>query len=98
MWYAAGVVEAAYKRRGHEAVLSCGDDSHEERPASLHHGGLAADWRTRNLPASTLAFIVSDLKELLEPLGFDVVLEHKPPHLHIEYQPKNGEDWQERVE
>jgi hypothetical protein len=97
MWYASGVIEATYKRHGHAAVLSCGDDSHETRPDSLHHGGLAADYRTRNIPASTLAFIVSDISEALEPLGFDVVLESN--HLHVEYDCKDFEaGWLTRVD
>lgn len=96
MWFASGVVAAMYARRNFSAVLTSGDDSHETRPKSLHHKGEAADYRIRYIPASSLAFIVSDIKDVLEPAGYDVKPEKD--HLHVEYDPKNGEKWLERVE
>jgi len=89
-WYALGVIEVCYRHRGFEVVVTSLADSHENRPASLHNQGLACDIRIRNIPASTLAFIVSDIKEILEPVGYDIVLENN--HIHCEYQPKNGEN------
>lgn len=95
-WYAIGVARTVYSKHGHKLVCTSLNDSHEDRPGSLHNKGLAVDMRTRDIPVSTLAFIVSDLKELLEPEGYDVVEEKN--HIHVEYDPKNGECWQERVD
>lgn len=94
-WHASGVIRAVYKRHGFEFVGTSLNDSHADRLASLHNKGLACDVRTRFIPASTMAFIVSDIKELLEPDGYDIVLEKD--HLHVEYDPKNSENWIEVV-
>ena len=91
--FAAGVVQAVFSGYGQDVILTSGTDSHLNRPTSLHNKGLAADFRTRHIVPATLTLIVDELTKLLDPLGFDVILETTPPHLHVEYQPKAGESW-----
>ncbi len=93
VWFALGVAEALYSLMQKQLVVTSLKDSHGHRPASLHNQGRAADIRTKNLPLSQVEAVYSRLKAILDPMGFDVVLEHDPPHLHLEYDPKNGENW-----
>ena len=99
IWYAIGFTEAVFAKRGLNLVVTCLRDSHETRPTSLHNVGMAFDCRTRNIPDSVLKLACSEIKMFLDPLGYDLVLHLPPevPHLHIEYQPKAGEDWQKEV-
>ena len=59
----------------------------------------AMDIRTDDLPLEVRTRWYGLVKDLLNPLGFDVILESpettgKPPHLHIEYQPHEKTfDW-----
>lgn len=95
--FASGFVSAAFVAIGHaEAVLTSALDSHDNRPASLHNKGLAADYRIRHLTYEQALEIVSFLKLKLDPLGFDTVLESD--HIHVEYDPKPGENLFERTE
>ena len=57
--------------------------------ASLHYTGDAIDLRTRHLDDNEIKAWVNELKAVLGD-DYDVVLESN--HIHIEYQPKN---WQE---
>jgi len=68
-------------------------DGHEDRPKSLHHKGLAVDIRTRNVPLDLRQGLFRAIYSALNPLGFDVVIEANPPHIHIEYDPKDKESW-----
>lgn len=90
-WYALGAAEAVYRQHGHVLTVTSLRDSHETRPASLHNTGMAADTRTRSIPAGTLAAIVRDLKLVLDPQGYDIVLESN--HIHIEFDPKADQVW-----
>lgn len=56
---------------------------------SLHYSGNAFDLRTRHLTDDEKEEITRILKQALGE-NFDVVLETKPPHLHVEYQPKEN--------
>jgi hypothetical protein len=96
-WYAVGVVEGCYVDHGYELTVTSMKDGHENRPHSLHNLGLAFDGRTRNIPQSTLEIIYKQAVARLNPLGYDVILETNPPHLHCEYQPKDGEHWLEQA-
>jgi hypothetical protein len=92
IYYAVGVAETLYRDQGLSLVITSLTDSHEDRPTSLHNVGLAVDFRTRDIQAPVVASIVRNLKVILDPLGYDVVLEAN--HIHVEYQPKLGENWQ----
>lgn len=92
VWFAIGVAVMVYRHAGFEPlVVTSLTDSHAERPKSLHNKGLAVDFRTRNVPRDMLKTLYGSIKNVLDPLGYDVVLE--ADHLHCEYQPKEGESW-----
>lgn len=100
IWYALGVMECIYVKRGFQMVLAYGDDGVHSVPNTLHGQGLAVDLRTRTLPETTVAIMVAEARLILYPLGFDVVNEHDKvdangvpqPHIHVEYDPKPGRD------
>lgn len=95
VWYAIGIAEAIYKVHGARLVVTCITDSHSDKPASLHPKGFAVDMRTRGIAADQVKQILGSLRNILDPLGYDVLLEGDPqPHIHCEYQPKVGENWQ----
>lgn len=94
IWYACGVAEMVYAYKGLLFTVTSLTDGHKDRPKSLHHQGLAVDIRTRHVGAQLLRTIYETIHGVLNPRGFDVVLESD--HLHIEYDPKAGERWQQR--
>lgn len=90
--YAMGVAEVVYlQETGKGLVVTSACDGHSDKPQSLHNMGLAADFRTRQLKPLEVQRVLKKLREWLEPLGFDVVLEKD--HFHVEYDPKGGESW-----
>ena len=68
-------------------VTSGRGDKHGE--GSHHPLGLGLDVRRRGLSLEKVKLMVKDLKKVLGP-DFDVVIEFDPPHIHIEYDPKNA--------
>jgi hypothetical protein len=73
---------------------SLNDSIHKD--GSLHYQGLAVDLRTRDLNhTSTIAWYIR-VRDGLDPLGFDCLLERD--HLHIEYDPKGTENWWQKDE
>ena len=62
---------------------------------SLHFTGNAVDLRKRDIPDSQVQFIFDMLRSRLDWLGFDLVLEGD--HYHVEYDPKQGENWIKEV-
>ena len=86
IWYACGVVESIYRANGLRCVVTSMRDSHEAKPNSLHHQGLAVDVRTRDVPQDLRVQLIQQVRNRLVGLGFDVVPE--TDHLHIEYDPK----------
>ena len=36
-------------------------------------------------------YLCAQVKGCLDSMGFDVILEDKPPHLHVEFDPKGSE-------
>lgn len=90
-WYAIGIAEVVYRDVNLQLVVtSITDGKHKE--GSLHYKGLAFDLRTRDLSETEKQKILFRLKYLLEPQGYDVLIE--ADHIHIEYDPKKGETWQ----
>lgn len=92
VWYAIGVAEVIYRNQGLKLTVTSLTDSHQSKPDSLHNKGLAVDLRTRNVPLGLISIIDHTLRGILDPMGFDVILE--VDHIHIEYDPKPGEIWQ----
>lgn len=93
MYFASGVVEAVFADIGLSPVITSGSDSVHIRQ-SLHDIGQALDYRTKHVPQLTKNFIVKEIKKILDPLGFDIMLEHEGKdneHLHIEFDPKGIE-------
>ena len=89
-YYAIGIAEQIFRSHNHEMVVtSLMDGQHKED--SLHYRGLAFDCRTRDLPIADKASIFTELKAILDNIGYDIVSESA--HLHIEFDPKFGENW-----
>lgn len=91
IWYAIGLAEAVYKTNGLRLVITSLTDG-EHMKDSLHYSGRAVDLRTRNVPTDMLKSLYGSLVNILNPMGYDVILE--ADHLHIEFDPKPGENWQ----
>ena len=55
---------------------------------SKHGEGKALDIRVHNIPTNEWNALLMDIKTALGP-QFDVILEHTPPHFHVEFDPKD---------
>ena len=97
IWFAVGIVDAVYFTMfgRHPVVTSMKDGRH--MVGSLHHwepadpaDAEAVDIRTRDLTPDDIRRLYIQLNKVL-PAGFDVVVETNPPHIHIEWQPKEEE-------
>jgi len=79
------IIEECYRHAVSPAeftfVITCGTDSHEDRPTSLHNAGLAIDIRIWFLSPGQVTQLVTDLQYYLGP-DYDVVAESD--HVHIE--------------
>lgn len=71
-------------------VTSMNDGQH--RAGSLHYAGRAVDIRTHDLALPDAQSFARAVELMVSHLGFDVVLEDAPPHLHVEYDPKPDAD------
>ena len=93
IWYATGVAEQVYHRYGYEfTITSMRDGTHFLK--SKHYSGNAFDCRTRHLSLPTARLIFMELRKLLDPFGFDTVDEMETKsHIHVEFDPKAGEEW-----
>ncbi len=95
IWYALGLVEGIYRINAVKLVVtSLRDGKHKE--GSKHYDGLAVDLRTKNVAIGLLDAVYRSVRNVLEPYGFDVVLEKD--HIHVEYDPKASERWQWEVD
>ncbi len=92
--YAAGVVERFYNLLGIEMILTSARDS-KHSANSLHYTGNAIDVRTNGIPKEVVNRLFDAIKQKLEPQGFDCL--NEGDHLHIEFQPKQGEKFLEIV-
>lgn len=91
MWYAIGYAAAVHAGiTTADTVITSGNDG-EHMEGSLHYAGRAVDLRTQDMSADACMTWARRVRVLLAAQGFDVVLEFRPPHLHIEYDPKPGE-------
>lgn len=66
-------------------ITSVYDGQH--RPDSLHYKHRAIDIRTVHLKPEERESLINFLRRQLGE-DFDVIYEPKPPHIHIEYDPK----------
>lgn len=91
VWFAVGVAYAlrimAYG--GPITITSMHDGQHMN--GSLHYVGQAVDIRTEDMKYTAAAEWARRIAVFLHELGFDVILETAPPHIHIEFDPKPGE-------
>ena len=72
---------------GEELVVTCGlNGVHSAR--SLHYYGKALDFRCRYFAPNVQVVVAHELRDSL-PDAFDVVFEGD--HIHVEYDPKDGE-------
>lgn len=83
IFYALGRAEEIYIDNGQTMVVTSVNDSHENKPLSLHRQDnpkfadnlcRAADLRTNHVPSDIVPMIFRDLVKALNPIGFDVVL------------------------
>lgn len=94
-WFAMGAFEALctlYADR--PLIVTSANDSHADKPQSLHNKGLAFDARTKDLNAEQKAQVFAQAKKILDPLGFDLVFENQNgpnEHIHVEFDPKADE-------
>ncbi len=87
MAYANAAVVEAFRMYGYDCVMTAGVDGKHSR-ASKHYSGCAADYRTRHVNSIHVQSIADKIKAAL-PTDFDVIVELNPPHLHLEYDPKD---------
>jgi len=98
IWYAIGVANALRTFAGLPHVVVCAMKDGKHMRQSLHASGHAVDLRTHDLSPDTTLDWSQRVNAWLNEQGFDVVLEHNPPHLHIEHDPKPGEHfWTEET-
>ena len=84
------IIQNIFHDRGYSCVITCGNDSHEDRPGSLHPSGRALDFRTRHLPMIDKIEVHKAIKEALGE-QWDVLLENvakDSEHIHVEFDPK----------
>jgi|WetSurSiteA1Bulk_404760.scaffolds.fasta_scaffold33823_4 hypothetical protein len=82
------VSEQAFKATGTEMVITSVKDG-VHKVGSKHYEGKAFDLRTKATGLSRR--IAQGVKDLLAPVGYDVILEdvdQDNEHLHVEYDPK----------
>lgn len=86
--YALGVASSLHEQLFHRpaVVTSIHDGVHGEH--SKHYEGNAVDLRTRDLSPALRELWAAGCSKALDKMGFDIVLEHSPDHLHIEWDPK----------
>lgn len=91
IWFALGVAARVHRVLIGNALVVTAMRDGNHMANSLHFLGRAADIRTVDIgPAAAKAFY-QQIWDALHPLGFDVVNETTPPHIHIEYDPKPKE-------
>jgi hypothetical protein len=79
-----------YRAYSYDCTITSANDSRHSAK-SKHYEGCALDFRTKDagmmpIPKHVMDDIVQDIKDALNDIDFDVVLESD--HLHVEYDPK----------
>lgn len=89
MLLGAIIVSHVYADHGLECIITSGSDgTHMHK--SLHYTGLALDFRVRDCPEIERPALVQDLRRALGD-EFDVVWKHGKTHIHVEWDPDEGE-------
>ena len=92
IYFALGVAHAVRSIYAEKPlIVTSANDSHVTK---LHPKGLAFDMRTRDMEQGESDLVLARLKQIVEPLGYDVVDERgklEGPHIHVEYDPKDSE-------
>jgi hypothetical protein len=99
IWYGIGIVAGLKKVLYQRDLVVTALTDGVHNPGSLHPLGKAADLRIKDMTEIEAQQLMRFSKQLLEPLGFDVVFEGgkeatpvtSGAHIHIEFQPKAGE-------
>lgn len=86
--YALGVASALHQMLFHRPAVVTSIDDGTHGPGSKHPNGDAVDLRTNDLPSTHRELWSAACKKQLDKMGFDIVLETAPDHLHIEWDPK----------
>lgn len=88
MWMGIGVIAAVWQRAALQLTLTSLTDG--VHPLGTEHkDGRAVDIRTRDIEPRRVKDLALEVKQILDPLGFDIVIEKD--HIHVEYDPKAGE-------
>lgn len=97
VWYALGVMDGVSREfLGHPIIITSMNDG-QHMVGSLHLKNLAFDVRTRDLTIGEVSELLSKVKAILDPQGYDTIWEDATTpgssgtHLHCEYDPKAGE-------
>ena len=75
-----------FARYGHDAIITSGSEG-EHKENSLHPKGLAIDLRIRQMDKRLWPVVAEALGKALGP-QYDVILEAKKLHIHVEFDPK----------
>lgn len=84
MQYARRVLARIWQKYGYVLTVTAGRDG-THMAQSKHYLGLAEDYRTRGIPADTLARMIDEARR---SLGSDYDVVNEDDHLHVEYDPK----------
>jgi hypothetical protein len=94
MVFIDSIVQSIFNALGYACVRTSINDS-KHMDGSRHYSGCAIDYRVPSWPThakeerqkdATVARLVRDSL----PPGADVVLESNPPHLHVEWDPRDN--------
>lgn len=92
IWFACGVCTVLFASIQQEFVITSLRDYAVGRVKnSLHPSGRAVDVKATHLTLTQQQYILRELKKILDPFGFDVILHGAPLHFHIEFDPKPAE-------
>lgn len=90
MWYALGVAAALHWKMFDRGMVVTAMRDGQHMIGSLHYKGQAADVRTNDMSPIMAQSWAAQCRALLYSFGFDVVLETTPPHMHIEFDPRDA--------
>lgn len=91
IWFACGAAHVLFRRHGYIVTAESMIDS--RRPASMHSKGLAVDLSLSGVKPEHVTEIFADLHAILSRLGYSVVLMIDGDHIHVEFNPEEGESW-----
>ena len=91
MYKAQVIIGGVFKSHGKKLVITSGrEGNHGDN--SLHPFGYAFDCRIRFWTKKKREKVAREIQELL-PFPYDLVVKHKPPHYHCEYDVTKTNPW-----